>query len=316
MKLFGEYLVEKNIVSTEQMVAALIRQTSKMPGMAEVAYNKKLLRPDQIFKIMKLQNSSNSGFIEAAKELNIWNDSVETKFKKALEETRTPLVQILVDMEAAKLEVITHALDEFLGDVQDSYKEEVAASTVSAATPAVESIVEPIVEPIAEPALEAVSEPEPAFTPDTNSCSDSNQNYQSYCDQFTEEKKIQIETYLSQLENGGISISVMNSMKDIIQSLSTHARAVQAMLSASVLNGMVSMMEQILKTPATNINEDFITRIGKVNRDAIQFLWTLSLKLKSGTPEESILSEPDMKKGYEAVAAAVEITRFDLNFLA
>ena len=56
MKLFGEYLIERNIVSTEQMVAALIRQTSKLPGMAEMAYNKKLMRPDQLFKIMKFQN--------------------------------------------------------------------------------------------------------------------------------------------------------------------------------------------------------------------------------------------------------------------
>jgi hypothetical protein len=79
---------------------------------------------------------------------------------------------------------------------------------------------------------------------------------------------------------------------------------------------MESMMEQIMKTPATNINEDFITKIGKVNLDAIQFLWQVSEQLKTGVNEEELLSNQPHRKSYESIAAAVEITRFDLDFLA
>jgi hypothetical protein len=316
MKLFGEYLIEKSIVSTEQMVAALVRQTSKMPGMAEIAYNKKLLRPDQIFKILKLQNLSNCGFIEAARELNIWNDTVSGKFEKALDEVRTPLVQVLVEMEAVKIETVTHALDEFLGDVQDQYQEAqnqpspTVAETEAETDTEVETETEIIQDPsnleqelnqIAETTLDSV-----ASTPETG----------EYFSLFTEEKKIQIENHFIQLENGGISIPVMNAIHENLQSLASAARSAQVMMSASVLHGMVVMMDQILKTPATNMNEEFIGRIGKVNINAINFLWNLSVKIQTGAKEEDLLSEPETKKQYEAVAAAVEITRFDLDFLS
>lgn len=327
MKLFGEYLIEKNIVSTEQMVAALIRQTSKMPGMAEIAYNKKLLRPDQIFKILKLQNSSRIGFIEAAKELNIWNDSVAEKFEKSLDEVRTPLVQVLIEMEAVRPESVTHALDEFLGDVQEQYAESQLSNqtreSIQSATeinnPSVENsaVFQPETElptePISQPILESVK---PVTVESESYPSVEAENSSVYCTLFTEDKKIQIENHFIQLENGGISIPVMNAIRENLQVLSTAARTAQVMMSASVLHGMVVMVDQILKTPATNINEDFIARIGKVNIDAINFLWKLSVKIQSGEKEEALLLEPETKKQYEAIAAAVEITRFDLDFLA
>jgi hypothetical protein len=315
MKLFGEYLIEKNIVSTEQMVAALIRQTSKMPGMAEIAYNKKLLRPDQIFKILKLQNQSNCGFIEAARELNIWNDSVSGKFEKALDEVRTPIVQVLVEMEAAKIETVTHALDEFLGDVQDHYQE--LQNQPQQIQP--ETTIETVVEPEqTHQDQESYPGSDTSIPPESESLEVAPDNGESnqYFKLFNEEKRSQIENHFIQLENGGISIPVMNTIRENLQSLSSAARSAQVMMSASVLHGMVVMMDQILKTPATNMNEDFIARIGKVNIDAINFLWKLSVKIQSGAKEEELLSELELKKQYEAIAAAVEITRFDLDFLS
>jgi hypothetical protein len=315
MKLFGEYLIEKNIVSTEQMVAALIRQTSKMPGMAEIAYNKKLLRPDQIFKILKLQNQSKCGFIEAARDLNIWNDSVSEKFEKALDEVRTPLVQVLVEMEAAKIETVTHALDEFLGDVQDHYQE--AQNQIQQPQP--ETSIETIEEPLQyrqDEEAKTDSESSSSVVGESTAEESANGDSSQYFTIFDEQKKGQIENHFIQLENGGISIPVMNSIRENLQSLSSAARSAQVMMSASVLHGMVVMMDQILKTPATNMNEDFIARIGKVNIDAVNFLWKLSVKIQSGSKEEDLLREPELKKQYEAIAAAVEITRFDLDFLS
>jgi hypothetical protein len=309
MKLFGEYLIEKNIVSTEQMVAALIRQTSKMPGMAEIAYNKKLLRPDQIFKILKLQNLSRSGFIEAARELNIWNDSVAEKFEKSLDEVRTPLVQVLIEMEAVKAETVTHALDEFLGDAQDQYTENQLSNQTR------ESIESASIKdtPITEGSEEVKTQPdilsEISSQPDldpVNINPEALADASPYCSIFTEEKKNQIENHFIQLENGGISIPVMNSIRENLQVLSTAARSAHAMMSASVLHGMIVMVDQILKTPANNISEDFISRIGKVNIEAINFLWRLSVKIQTGVSEENLIVEPQTKKQFEAIAAAVE----------
>lgn len=322
MKLFGEYLVEKNIVSTEQLVAALIRQSSKLPGMAELAYNKKILRPDQLLKIFKHQNENKSGFIEAAKALNIWNSDLANKFDKNIEESRIPLVQILMDMEITKLDTITHALDDFLGEVQDSVEsgQHTLPQTGPAAVETNNDVVEnqviqesieasdlissTISDSVSEIKMETV--PEKQMTP----------SYEGYCQIFTEEKKVQIENYLTQLQNGGISISVMNSLKDSIHELVTASRTNSANLSYSVLHGLESMVDQILKTPATNINEDFITKIGKVNLDAIRFLWQIVEQLKTGIHEEDLISQPEMRKTFDTIAAAVEITRFDLDFLA
>jgi HPt (histidine-containing phosphotransfer) domain-containing protein len=294
MKLFGEYLIERNIVSTEQMVAALIRQTSKLPGMAEIAYNKKLLRPDQLFKIMKIQNEQHSGFIEAAKELNIWNEQLSKQFETIADELRTPLIQILIEMEAAKLESITHALDDFLGDVKDS----IESGSLT---------VEPI---------EKIEVIEPIQQTDSSPTSVLSSTYSGYCQLFTEDKKKMIENALDQLQNGGISISVMTTLKDHLHALVTAARNASAKMSENVLNCMEGMMDQILATPASNINEEFITRIGKVNLDAIDFLWQLSVKLQTGQNEDELMLDTDLKKNYEKIAAAVEITKFDLDFLS
>ncbi len=327
MKLFGEYLIEKNIVSTEQMVAALIRQTSKMPGMAEIAYNKKLLRPDQIFKILKLQNLSRSGFIEAARELNIWNDSVAEKFEKSLDEVRTPLVQVLIEMEAVKAETVTHALDEFLGDAQDQYTENQLSNQTRESIESASIKDTPITENSEEVTTQTDILSEISSRPDldpvninpealTKALSETLADASPYCSIFTEEKKNQIENHFIQLENGGISIPVMNSIRENLQVLSTAARSAHAMMSASVLHGMIVMVDQILKTPANNISEDFISRIGKVNIEAINFLWRLSVKIQTGVSEENLIVEPQTKKQFEAIAAAVEITRFDLDFLS
>jgi hypothetical protein len=108
----------------------------------------------------------------------------------------------------------------------------------------------------------------------------------------------------------------MTTLKDHLHALVTAARNASAKMSENVLNCMEGMMDQILATPASNINEEFITRIGKVNLDAIDFLWQLSVKLQTGQNEDELMLDTDLKKNYEKIAAAVEITKFDLDFLS
>ncbi len=117
MKLFGEYLVERKVISEEILVKALVEQIKALPGTAEVAYHKKLLSPSQMLAVLREQNERRVGFIEAAKTLNFWTEATAQQVENELASVRKPLGQILVGLGATDLHSITHALDDFLSEL-------------------------------------------------------------------------------------------------------------------------------------------------------------------------------------------------------
>ncbi len=68
-KFFGQFLLEKGIISQKQLVEALAYQQSKIPRLGELAISKRFLTPDQTDKINYEQRRTNKFFGELAVEL-------------------------------------------------------------------------------------------------------------------------------------------------------------------------------------------------------------------------------------------------------
>lgn len=301
MKFFGEYLVEKKILTSDQVITALLKQINGIPTVAEIVHQKKMIQSEDLMEILKLQHENKSSFIDAAMEIGVWNDGIENEINRQIQANRVPLWQIVNDLNFAKTETISKAFDEFLGEVQSK--------------PIVQTKNPESADSTSEPA--AVIDFSPVQVPELQSSpSSSGSNYDSYCSLFTEEKKQILTQALEQLKTGGVSVSILGTLNSTIESLVAAAEAVMAKESFSILSSMSAIMSQIGKIPATSLNDELITKIGKVNLEAVELLWKFQVFLKSGTSDTVAVQEnSELKKEYEKVSGGVELTRFDLDFL-
>ena len=286
MKLFGEYLVEKKIVTASQLVAALIKQNAMLPSVAEVAFEKKIITPEQILAIFKIQHASKTGFIEAARELNIWNNEFHQDVEKHISSLRMPLGQILVEMTSIPLESITHALDEFLAEIN-----EVPSST---------STVAPVAEK--ETSVE---------TPISANIID----HSHFCEVLNEERKQTLFSSLSLMKAGDVSLSPLQTAKDILHILKGAARFAAVNQSESLIAIMESVIELIMNASIGKINPDTIAKTGEICQKGAEFLWDLSGKMQDGALEVDLLEQTEIKKSFETISASLEMIKFDLELL-
>ena len=55
MKLFGEFLIEKNVIGNETLAKALVMQIKSLPSIPEVVLESNLLTVDQLLSVLRLQ---------------------------------------------------------------------------------------------------------------------------------------------------------------------------------------------------------------------------------------------------------------------
>lgn len=114
MKFFGEFLVERNIISKETLIESLIEQIRSLEPLSSIVYSQKLLLSDQILAVFAKQTTNQVDFKTAAKDLGFWSDEVDQKVQEWVDGQRIPLGQILVKNGKTDLATLTKALDEFL----------------------------------------------------------------------------------------------------------------------------------------------------------------------------------------------------------
>ena len=117
MKLFGEFLVEKNILTNEQLLGVLLDQIKSTPTIPELVIKNKLLPEDEILKIFRRQVVQRTPFTEAAKLEGLWTEELNQSVEKLTTLNRMPLGQIVIKLGYATVDEMTKALDEFLGGV-------------------------------------------------------------------------------------------------------------------------------------------------------------------------------------------------------
>jgi hypothetical protein len=120
MKYFGEFLVEQELITSELLAKALVTQVKALPSVLEIVYEGRLLTHDQLLSVFKIQNQEKTGFVEAATKLKLWNQKLIGDVEQRLQSHRVPLGEVLVNLKALSIQQVTKALDDFLGERQET----------------------------------------------------------------------------------------------------------------------------------------------------------------------------------------------------
>lgn len=165
-KTFTEFLVDQAVVSHDQMVEILIRQTGEMPTVAELVRENKLLSAEQIFEVFMHQMKAPGvcDFSSACHELGLWTAEVAKGIAEAQSRLRLPIVEILVESKLVEKPKLVSLLDQYLS--------ENVTSAIQAPVPAVV---------VSQPAPEMI-EVEPALSSDVS-------NFHDY---YTQELQTQV----------------------------------------------------------------------------------------------------------------------------
>ena len=161
-KFFGNFLVERGLITTDQLVQALIEQARALPPVFQVVYERGHLPTDQWLKVFELQVREHIDFAVACQRLGLWTPELASVVHNELQRTRIPLGHLLLKAKAIDLSNLTKALDEYLSRIEIAPAPVVAAAPVEAApAPAAAKVVKPIDEMDEKPLpAEIFEEPE------------------------------------------------------------------------------------------------------------------------------------------------------------
>ncbi len=272
-KYFGEFLVEKGVITKENLVDALIHQISTTPPTCQIVFENKILSSANLFDIFRYQQDHQVDFISASKALGLWGQEVQDKVNASLEELRKPLGHILVGRGLIDLKKLTHMLDEFLSHmVVTSPKAEVAQ-------------VRPVVVEI-----KTESAPSNASSVSIEDLTESIQPgiLQELDETFDEKKKKMIRVALSLVkDNAGIDLDVCKKLSSDITKILHGLNGQLMMLALDKLTELLGEMETHISYMQKNINtytKELIVQDAVELTKSIDLAWALKLSiLANGT---------------------------------
>ena len=116
--LFGEFLVEREYVSEENVLSALEVQSKSRIPLGQLAIQNNFLKSVDVLKILNKQRKATNGnskdkFGEIVLELGLLTENQLSELSK-IQEERTPLLgKVLVDQGAMSASQLVKALKEF-----------------------------------------------------------------------------------------------------------------------------------------------------------------------------------------------------------
>lgn len=114
---FVEYLVEQKIVSPENMMNSIIEQHKLIPYLPQIIFENKILSANEILKIINLQKIHRIDFISAANLSGFMNQDKRNLIEGELAKYHTPIVNIILKNNFAKVDQIVKALDDYLSKI-------------------------------------------------------------------------------------------------------------------------------------------------------------------------------------------------------
>lgn len=132
MKYFGEYLVKKGIVSSQDLVEAFLDQIMHLPPLPKLIYDQKLLSADQIMQAFITQQDENIDFATACRQLGFWDNEFNAKIEKIYDDRRVPFAQFLIQNGAIDIKLLIKTLDEFLSQAEKPASREAKVAPVAA----------------------------------------------------------------------------------------------------------------------------------------------------------------------------------------
>lgn len=299
MKLFGEYLVEHNIISEEVLVEALISQIKQLPSVTEIVFEQKLLDVKDLLSVFRQQSHKHCGFIEAAMDLGYWKPEISAEVDKQAAERRIPLGELLVKQGTVKMEQITKALDEFFGEGIHLLKdaEPAIAAKPAPAAPGASVLAASQVAPAGQVAAADLSK---------NS---------SYCDLLTAAFKLRITEAFCKLANGATGKDELRTIAEELRRTKGAARLVGAEHSEKLVAKLEDLVIEINKKKISEFNSEINSKLPKVSKDIVDAIWELKDVLAGGKAESEVLATPKKQDALKELIGALDLLKFDLSFV-
>lgn len=156
-KLFGEFLVEKGVVSQGDLLDALLEQQRAMTPLPEFAYKQGGVSADSMLAAFRSQQMAGKDFMSALRECAGLSQEKLDSMLDAYSSSRKPIGELLVK-RGVPLEKIIQAFDEFLNDhthaSSPAATEPSPAPSPALVTPAAAEIASPEPVPLAQEYLE------------------------------------------------------------------------------------------------------------------------------------------------------------------
>lgn len=294
MKYFGEYLVEKKIISAEKLVQAVIQQNQNQPLAAQIAYDNKILSAEEIIKVFSFQQEHKLDFYSAGQATGILSPDKRLQIEAVLTQHRSPLASVLIKTGTLATKDMVHALDEFLS----------TAKMPSGTT---------VASPIATPPAQTAPSPQPGSSTSVN----------SNLPQFTFEKidaifgnelqaslapsKLQEITNVLQLvkQNAAVKELVQEFLQDVLRSVHT-VRGLSKAAKACVIDHVCSLMDAAIvkELRSEQPNTDFIiTKLTPGLEQALGFCAELKAAISNTGSEETFWNNATNQANYTAFTA-------------
>ena len=277
-KLFGEYLVEKGYLSESALLTALIQQLKTIPSITELVFEKKIMHHDQILNILLLQHHKKSGFIESAKELNLWTSAIQNEVENEISRVKIPLGEVLVRSGVVSLEVIAEALDCFLTETKLQPEGEKKSITDTCN----ESLRK-------ENQIQASSESQ----------------IKTYFEQFTLEKYLELKVLLTLSHHNPLTQEVITKAMKNLQEYKNIVSLAILPKSELVIENMLKSLEELILRNDTSLTPDEMTRIENYELSAFEVLWQIREELENKKSEDQIVQEFTLTSALDKIIKGV-----------
>jgi len=292
-KFFGEFLIEKGIISNDNLVEVLVEQIAATPPLCQLVFDKKILPPSSIFSAFRYQQENQVEFMQACKALGLWTGEVQEKTNRYLEEIRKPLGQLLVKKGYIDLKKLTKMLDEFLSQMSMEPQLKVEPQQLP---PVVEMApVEPA--PVqARPVMIA----EPEFQP----------GILMELDETFDEKKRKIVRVAISLarDNAGTDAAVCKKLFQDVYKIVHSLNGLLSLLALERLSEILSAMENYLgvaQSKLSSASKEEIVRDCDLLIKAIEMAWALRVSIITHATENAFLYEDNNQAQFDELKAAL-----------
>jgi len=288
-KFFGEFLIEKGIISNDNLVEVLVEQIAATPPLCQLVFDKKILPPSSIFSAFRYQQENQVEFMQACKALGLWSGEVQEKTNRYLEEIRKPLGQLLVKKGYIDLKKLTKMLDEFLSQMS----------------------MEPQAKPENQPAVASVPIPAPAPKPAPLSTEPEYQpGILMELDETFDEKKRKIVRVAVSLarDNAGIDLAVCKKLFQDVYKIVHSLNGLLSLLALERLSELLSAMENYLTVAQGRLasaSKEDITRDCDLLIKAIEMAWALRVSIIAHATENAYFNEDNNRSQFEELKATL-----------
>lgn len=295
---FGDYLIEKKIINSDQLVKALCYQLESLPSLIRVVWESQLVNSNELLDILKSQVKDDTDILSTLKKLNKIDDQKINELELKQMSMKIPLGEVLVKLQFVSSEHINTALKDF-------YENKFNVNSAPEAKPTTTSNEIEISEAALESLRELGMTLEQTPAAPTVSVVTTKPFIDQYLDMFTEKFKNKLKKLIEILntETNGTS-DISNYYNSLYRDLHL-LKSTITLSELSTQEKFVSAWEASIEKVLMKSNDDIRTWCKNnlaILSDSIDLLWKSRTIIQRDKTDEALNSDENLKAQMAAIA--------------